>query len=58
MYCYYKCSEVLPPGAIVGLQCVIVVFPDHTQLIFSDLKKICWRDIFDFLNVEICCILR
>ena len=31
MYCYYKCSVALP---WVGLQYVIVVFPDHTHLLF------------------------
>ena len=34
MYCYYKCSVALPQGVWVGLQCVIVVFPDHTHLLF------------------------
>ena len=33
MYCYYKGSVALPHGAWVGLQCVIVVFPDHTHLL-------------------------
>ena len=31
--CY--CSVALPHGALVGLQCVIVVFPDHTHLHFN-----------------------
>ena len=31
---YYKCSVALPHGAWVGLQFVIVVFPDHTHLLF------------------------
>ena len=30
-----KCSVVLPYGAVVGLQCVIVVFHDHTHLLFK-----------------------
>ena len=34
MYCYYKCPVGLPRGAMVGMQCVIVVFPDHTHLSF------------------------
>ena len=40
MYCltgvffYYKCSVAHPHGAVVGLQCVIVVFPDPTHLLF------------------------
>ena len=25
----------LPHGAVAGLQCVIVVFPDHTRLLFG-----------------------
>ena len=33
MYCYYKYSVALPHGAMVGLQCVIVIFPDHTHLL-------------------------
>ena len=31
MYCYYKCSVAFPHVAVVGRQCVIVVFPDHTH---------------------------
>ena len=34
MYCYYKCSVALPRVPQVGLQCVIVVFPNHTHLPF------------------------
>ena len=30
MYCYYKFSVALPDVPWVGLQYVIVVFPDHT----------------------------
>ena len=33
MYCYYKCSVAIPHGPWVGLQYVIVVFPDHTHLL-------------------------
>ena len=32
MYCHYKCSVAV---SLVGLQCVIVVFPDHTHLLFN-----------------------
>ena len=32
MYCYSKCSMALPHGAMGGMQCMIVVFPDHTHL--------------------------
>ena len=35
MYCYYKCSVALSHSALVCLQCVIVVFPDHTHLLFG-----------------------
>ena len=28
-------AVALPSGAVVGLQCVIVVFPDHTHLLFG-----------------------
>ena len=31
---YCKCSVALPQAARVGLQCVIVVFPDYTHLLF------------------------
>ena len=31
MYCYYKCSMALPHSR---LQCVIVVFTDHTYFLF------------------------
>ena len=34
MYCYYKYSLALPQGTWVGLQCVIVAFPDHAHLIY------------------------
>ena len=34
MFNYYKCSVALPQGAVGCLQCVIVVFPDHTHLLF------------------------
>ena len=34
MSCNYKCHVALPRGATVGLQFVIVVFPDHTHLLF------------------------
>ena len=34
MSCYCLCSVVLPHGAVVGLMCAIVVFPDHTHLLF------------------------
>ena len=34
MYCYYKCSVAFLTVPWVGLQCVIVVFPDHTHLLF------------------------
>ena len=32
--CY--CYVALPHGAVTGLQSVIVVFPDHTHLLFDD----------------------
>ena len=35
MSCYCICSVALPHGAMFGLQCVIVVFPDHTHLLFE-----------------------
>ena len=38
MSCYCKCSVALPHGAWVGLQCVIVVFHDHTHLLFDSLR--------------------
>ena len=42
MYCYYKRSVALPRGARVGLQYVIVVFPDHAYflLIYHPVSKI------------------
>ena len=40
MSCDCYCSVSLPHGAVVCsvcfLQCVIVVFPDHTHLLFYD----------------------
>ena len=35
MYCYYKCSVAFLTVPWVGLQCVIVVFSDHTHLCFK-----------------------
>ena len=35
MYCYFKCSVVLPHGAVGWSECVIVVFPDLTHLLFD-----------------------
>ena len=35
MSCHFICSVALPHGAMVGLQCVIVVFPDHTRLLLD-----------------------
>ena len=38
-YCYYKCSAALfLKVPWVGLQCVIVIFPDHTHLLFMELR--------------------
>ena len=34
MYCYLKCSVALHHGALGGLQYLIVVFADHTHLLF------------------------
>ena len=39
MYCYYKCSEALLAVLWVSVQCVIVVFPDHTHLIYFPQKS-------------------
>ena len=32
MYCDYECSVALSCGALGGLQCVSLVFPNHTHL--------------------------
>ena len=34
IHCYYKCSVALPHGAVGWSAVVIVVFPDHTHLLF------------------------
>ena len=39
--CGCWCSVALPDNAVLGLQCVIVVFPNHTHLHFL---------IFIFIN--------
>ena len=36
VYCYYKCSVILPFGAVGSLKCVFVVFPDHTHILFRN----------------------
>ena len=39
MYCYYKCSVALfLEVPWVGLQCVIVVFPDRNHLLYMVLR--------------------
>ena len=41
MYCDSQCSVALPHDAMVGMWCVIVVFPDYTRLLsFPDQLKI------------------
>ena len=35
MSCYCKCSVNLLVVPWIGLRCVIVVFPDHTHLLFN-----------------------
>ena len=35
MACDSLCSKTPPLGACVGLQCVIVVYHDHTHLLFG-----------------------
>ena len=36
MYCYYTCSVwFFLKVPWVGLQCVVLVFPDHTLLLFT-----------------------
>ena len=35
------CCVTLPRGAMVCLQFVIVVFPDHTHLLFLNLQQLC-----------------
>ena len=35
MSCYFKRSVTLPNGAVGSLQCVILVFSDHTHLLFG-----------------------
>ena len=40
MCCYCYCSVALPLGAVVVLQWVIVVFPDHTHLLFCHISLV------------------
>ena len=35
MYCYHKWPVPLLTVSCVGVQCVIVVFPNHTHLLFE-----------------------
>ena len=60
MPCYCKCSVTLPHGAVAGLRCVIVVFPDYTHLRFGtedfSLRGFSW--VFYFCIVKIYEILR
>ena len=41
MYCYCKCLLALHPVPWVGLQCVIVVIPGHSHLLF--VQQCTWR---------------
>ena len=43
MYCDCWCSVTLPR---FGIQCVIVVFPDHTHKLFSDMGNV-WLPMID-----------
>ena len=44
MSCYCKCSVMaLPQGAVGCLQCVMMVFPDHTHLLFIQIYFIRMR---------------
>ena len=42
MSCYCTCLVALPQCGVVGLQFVIVVFPDHTHLLFV----ICFKSLY------------
>ena len=37
---FCNCYMALPNGAVVGLQCVTVVFPDHTHLLYDILSPL------------------
>ena len=47
MSCYCKCPVALPHGAWVGLQFVIVVFPDHTHFL-----RICDKYLIHWLVIR------
>ena len=52
MFCYSRYSVALHHSVVVGLQYVIVVFPDHTQLLFVliYLKKYVTHNISYFME--------
>ena len=50
MYCYYKCSGALPVPW-VGLQCVIVVYPYHTHLLFGKGHKFYFTYMIYIVNL-------
>ena len=49
---YCGCCVTLPHGAVGYLQCVIVVFPDHTHLLF--LKVYLKNSAGDILSSNVC----
>ena len=61
MSCYCKCYVAFLTVPWVGLQCVIVIFPDHTHLLFKrQCNHLCiYRDIKQKVNnVEKICLGR
>ena len=40
LLCYYCLTDVFLTVPLVGLQCVIVVFPDHTHLLFNSFEPV------------------
>ena len=56
MYCYCKCSVALPHRAVpwVGLQCVIVLFPGHTHLLFSSkVHTLCTLQLYTYKRIVV-----
>ena len=45
MPCDFYCSVATPRGTMGCLQCVIVVFPDHSHLLIPIVKLLRFKDI-------------
>ena len=53
MYCYYTCSVALSHGVVGCIQYVIVVFPEHTHLLFFSFTVLVNTYNYGVLNLSL-----